>query len=415
MNLVFNRWDKNGNPLPNFSELNTEYEFSTFPFFLNDENFNIRKCKLEDINQNEKFYFIVTHNTSYTFYIKNGDIFLPKEIEEYIKNYDLKIIFLCEHESNKYIDTFMQLLIRKIKKNNWKEYNFYIINNNSMLYKLRDEFKTNINVFKINFLIKFFAKQHNPETIDENNIVFDKKFIFLCQNRNPHYHRILFLTYLKNLKLLENDITNWSLIINHTDYAEFYLNSANVLSLRHFKNYLDINNKILIEDYKIISDTKKLLFYDEDINWSDTFNTFDYTSPLMTMKCGPNFENSYINIVTESHYHFRQYDVHITEKSFKPFYYFQLPIFLASHHHIKMMREEYGLDFFDDLIDHSYDNEIDDAKRFHMIINEVKRLSNMRNEISEFYKNNVVRLIKNHNFIKNNNYEEKFKEYILNT
>jgi hypothetical protein len=38
----------------------------------------------------------------------------------------------------------------------------------------------------------------------------------------------------------------------------------------------------------------------------------------------------------------------------------------------------------------------------------------MREEISEFYKNNIDRLISNHNFVKNNNYEEIFKEYILN-
>ena len=49
-----------------------------------------------------------------------------------------------------------------------------------------------------------------------------------------------------------------------------------------------------------------------------------------------------------------------------------------------------------------------------MILNEVTRLSNMRDEISTYYKNNVDRLIGNHNLIKNNNYEEIFKQYILN-
>jgi hypothetical protein len=414
MNLVFNRWDDNGNPLPNLSELNTEYNTFLFPFFINDISFNIQKCRLEDINKNEKFYFIITQKFSYSFYIKHGEIFLPKEIEQYIKNYNLKIIFLSEHESNKYVDIFMHLLIKKIKKNNWKEENFYIIDNNSMLYKLKDKLKTNINVFKINFLIKFFTSKYNNNNIDENHIKFDKKFIFLCQNRNPHYHRILFLTYLKHLSLFENNIINWSLLINQSDYLKYNINSPNILSLSHFKNYLDINNKSLIEDYKFICDTDKKLFYDENINFDNIVNVFDYNSPLMMMKWGLNSAESYINIVTESHYHFRENDVHITEKSFKPFYYFQLPLFLASYQHIKMMREEYNLDFFDDLIDHSYDDEIDDAKRFHMIIKEVQRLSTMREEISEFYKNNINRLIHNHNFIKNNNYEEVFKEYILN-
>ena len=119
------------------------------------------------------------------------------------------------------------------------------------------------------------------------------------------------------------------------------------------------------------------------------------------------------NLAVESNYETNNM-IHITEKSYKPFYFYQFPLFLASWQHVKMMREEYDLYFFDDLIDHSYDNEIDDVKRFHMVVDEIKRLSNMRDEISNYYKENVHRLIHNHNFIKNNNYNEIFKNYILN-
>ena len=112
------------------------------------------------------------------------------------------------------------------------------------------------------------------------------------------------------------------------------------------------------------------------------------------------FNDSYINIVTETNFEPQLYKIHITEKSFKPFYYFQLPIFLAPYGHIKKMKEEYEFDFFDDFINHSYDDEEDDTKRFHMVLNEIKRLSNMREEISEYYKNNLKKIIDNHNFIK---------------
>jgi uncharacterized protein (UPF0248 family) len=412
MNLVFNRWDVNGNPLPNLSELNNGGDTVSFPFFYNDTRFNIKNCRLDDITETDKFYFVITKIYSYTFFIKNGDIFLPKEIEDYIKNYNLKIIFLCEHESNKFVDTFMQLLIRKIRKNNWKEENFYIIDNNSMLTKLKERFNTKINVFKINYLIHFFSKNPNPPNI--NNIELDKKFIFLCQNRQPHYHRILFLAYLKRLNLLDNDITNWSLTMEHSEYMRYTQQSSNVVSLAHFKNYLDLNDKDLINDYKFICNTKQLCHYEENIDWSDTTNTYNYSDPTETFKGELNFQNSYINIVTESHYHHRECDVHITEKSFKPFYFFQLPLFVASWQHIKMMREEYDLHFFDDLIDHSYDDEKDDAKRFHMILNEVQRLSNMREEISTYYKSNMDKIIHNHNFIKNNKFDDIFRQYILN-
>ena len=413
INLVFNRWDDNGNPLPNLSELSDETPNAVgFPFFLNDNTFNIRKCKLEDINKDETFYFIISNNYPYKFYIQNTEIFLPKEIEHYIKYFDLKVIFLCEHESHKFVDSFIQLFVKKIKKNNWKEENFYVIDNNSQLHTLNRKYNTKMNLFKINYLIQFYSKNPNPP--NANNIEFNKKFIFLCQNRQPHYHRILLLTYLKNLNLMDNDITNWSLTMEHSEYMENTQNSPNVVSLRDFKNYLDLNNKNLVNDYKFICNIKKLCFYEEGINWENTTKTYNYLNPTDTFKSELNFKNSYINIVTESHYHFRETDVHITEKSFKPFYFFQLPLFLASYNHVKMMREEYDFYFFDDLINHSYDSEIDDVKRFHMIFNEIKRLSTMREEISLYYKSNSDKLIHNHNFIKNNNYGEIFKNYILN-
>ena len=412
INLVFNRWDESGNPLPNLSELNNGGEEAAFPFFYNDTSFNIKKCKIEEINQEETFYFIITKIYSYTFYIKNGDIFLPSEISYYIKNYNLKIIFLCEHESNKYVDTFMQLLIRKIKKNQWKEENFYVIDNNSMLDELKSRLRTNINVFKINYLIQFFSK--NTEHPNSDDVIFDKKFIFLCQNRGPHYHRLLFLAYLKNLNLLENNIVNWSLTMPHSEYLKFTRQSSNVLSLSHFRNYIDINDKKLVDDYAYMCNTKQFCYYQEDIDWTDTTNTYNYSDPRDTFRSELNFQNSFINIVTESHFHFRETDVHITEKSFKPFYFFQLPIFLASWRHVEMMRKEYDLYFFDDLINHSYDNEKDDATRFHMVINEVKRLSEMKKEISLYYRNNFDKLVHNHNFIVNNNYDLIFKNYISN-
>jgi hypothetical protein len=412
MNLVFNKWDDTLNPIPNLSELNNDREQVSLPFFINDTNFNVRKCKLDDVNLNEKFYFVITHRFSYKFYIKNGDIFLPKEIENYIKNYNLKIVFLCEHESGKFVDIFLQLLIKKIRKNQWIEENFFLIDNNSMLNQLKCKLNTKINVFKVNYLIQLFSKKETHPIIQ--NIIFDKKFIFLCQNRAPHYHRLLLLTYLKNLNLLENNIVNWSLIIHHTEYINHNKQLPNVVSIKHFKNYIDLNNKELINDYASICNTTKLCYYEEDIDWTDTNNRYNYSDATETFKSELNFQNSYINIVTESHYHFRESDVHITEKSFKPFYFFQLPIFVASWQHIKMMREEYNFHFFDDLIDHSYDNERDDAKRFHMVVNEIKRLSSMKNEISLYYKNNIDKLIHNHNIIKNNNYYSIFKNYILN-
>ena len=65
------------------------------------------------------------------------------------------------------------------------------------------------------------------------------------------------------------------------------------------------------------------------------------------------------------------------------------------------MKEEYGLDFFDDIIDHSYDDEFDHKKRLIMIIEEIKRLSTVKNELIDFYKSNRDRFENNKKIIIN--------------
>ena len=111
--------------------------------------------------------------------------------------------------------------------------------------------------------------------------------------------------------------------------------------------------------------------------------------------------NSYVNITTESVFNRLPNTVHISEKSFKPFFYYQFPIFVASQGHVKQMKEEYGLDFFDDIIDHSYDDEFDHKKRLIMIIEEIKRLSTVKNELIDFYKSNRDRFENNKKIIIN--------------
>jgi hypothetical protein len=64
------------------------------------------------------------------------------------------------------------------------------------------------------------------------------------------------------------------------------------------------------------------------------------------------------------------------------------------------MRKTWEFDFFDDLIDHSYDLERDHAKRLLMVSNEIKRLHDNKEIVIDFIKNKENRLIHNHNLIK---------------
>jgi hypothetical protein len=108
--------------------------------------------------------------------------------------------------------------------------------------------------------------------------------------------------------------------------------------------------------------------------------------------------------------------IHITEKSFKPFNFYQLPIFLTTYGHVKKLRDLYGFDMFDDLIDHSYDNEPNCRIRFKLVINEIKKLNGVN--IKDFYKDNINRLKNNKKIISeisNDIYDiEYFKKLINN-
>ena len=102
------------------------------------------------------------------------------------------------------------------------------------------------------------------------------------------------------------------------------------------------------------------------------------------------------------------------KKHLNHFTIFKYPFFLASYNHVKMIRKEYDFYLFDDLIDHSYDSEVDDIKRFHMVVAEIKRLSTMKEKISIYYKTNIDKIIHNHNFVKTYPERKIEENYFLN-
>jgi hypothetical protein len=54
---------------------------------------------------------------------------------------------------------------------------------------------------------------------------------------------------------------------------------------------------------------------------------------------------------------------------------------------------------FDDLVNHSYDDEIDNGKRLFMIVDEIKRLNENPQIVKDFYINNKDRFFKNREII----------------
>jgi len=393
LNLVFDKWDSDV-PLPNLNFLNKKLgnEYLLLPdviLSLESKGLPIQKCGLGDVKLGDNFYYVISHRCaleSIYKYNENNIWELPIEVENCIKYKNLKVIFLSEHESFRGIHDSLKELKDIILKKELNETQFYIINNNSLLSNAKVLVESNINVYKINFLMDSVSCGLKIN-LSESDFIENKKFIFLCHNRRPKMHRLSILTHMKNMNLLENDITDWSLT--------YGIHNNKLSDINQFQTYVNFqNNKKLLDDYKEICSKPKLSFYENDKDWFDSEDVYDvWNHHLVTT-----YQNSYINIVTESH--FDILDIHITEKSFKPFYYYQMPLFLASQNHILKMKQEYDLEFFDDFIDHSYDKEVNDINRLHMVLSEIDRLSKIKNEIKTYYKSNKNKFIKNHNFIK---------------
>lgn len=393
LNLVFDVWELPKVPKPNLDFMNGEKTVCELPFFIMTGNFTnkdyeVRLCDLTDINDSENFYYVINHFCSLYKMIIGHDWLIPKSVEECIKHKNLNVIFMSFHESFNNFEFDIRLLQNIIKHKNLNESQFYIINNNSLLTDFYNVFDTKINFIKSDFLKEITSLSISQDYENIEPYRDERKFTFLCQNRRPKTHRLTLLSLLKNSGLLENDITDWSLtygVKNHHDLITFGDDLF----------FDDKKSPDIIKNFYEIIASPKLGFYEQEKKWFENpedykhFQHIEYES----------FKNTYVNIVSESNYEVKE--IHITEKTYKPFFFFQLPIFLATHRHVEILRREHDFFLFDDLIDHSYDNEIDNIKRMYMVLDEIKRLSNMKEQIKEYYYKNIDKLIYNHNYIKN--------------
>lgn len=380
INIVYSDWDGD-NPKPNGSSImgvdQVRMSDNFFYFYGISE---INRYNIEDVNQNpnKKYYYPIN-------YIRNLDDYLPlnKMISDIVinclRNYDnINLLLINEHEPEG--QNHILKLIESIKELKIDETKIYVINNNSLLNEYNKKFNTKINFHTTNTLSILTSQamsNYSPKFIESKQGKY-----FLCYNRNPKPHRYGILTLLKTNNLLDD--CDWSIVsrplIERTDidFKCFFKSIFTDEELSLFENEIQFFYKHPFKesDYEINSKW----FDNGCFEWNRIYNN-------------ESFENTYINIVTESHYF--EDVIHITEKSLKPFFFYQLPIILASHGHIEKMKEKYSFDFFEDLICHDYDNEKNPYKRIKLIVGELVKLYENKNHVKDFYAKNKNRFIKN--------------------
>ena len=407
-NLVYDRWDEvNGIPHPNlkllFPTLQMNDPDSVILHYQDDttytNKFKKKRCKFHEVieNPNQNYYYVISHGgvNAHEMFLDERDIHNVKKLNpierhviDFVKKYDnFFIMFLTEHEPDN--EKSFILINEYFLQNKVNTKKIYIVNNNSKLDEYKIKYNSDINVYKLNFIphssTKVLVKMGGCDYIEDKKGKF-----FMCFNKSPKLHRYALLCLLK--KKLVLDEINWSLVPSYNS------NPTN-----HFYD------PIFNEDEKIFFKSEIEYFYnlkfkrseyEENKNWFNEFqdiNRDEFPIWLHNPELMENYESSYVNIVTESMFLDFNNNIHISEKSFKPFFYYQFPLILSTHGHIKKMKEVYNFDFFDDIINHDYDEETNERKRIEMFVTEIKRLNNMKNTLVNFYKNNKDRFESNKN------------------
>jgi hypothetical protein len=361
------------------SKTNPNHEFHIKTFDINNTNFDTDKIFIYPVSSPQMaFKDLIYHENKF---------FITDDVIQIIKNNkNIYFMFLMEHESA----TEREILeFKKICENKGLPIDrCYYINNNSFSDYLSK--KHNLNIIKTN-MIEYTSTDRLSDVKDVNFVENKNGKFFMCRNRNNRSHRASLILHLIINNIIDD--VNYSFLYppNEGETNPYELTLTNEEILLYQTEINMINGKPKEDDYEInYFDFTNRSFYRDKVE--QISNRLDY--PEMKNI----YENSYVNIVTETHFEYETFNnVHITEKSFRPFYYYQIPIILASPYHIRFIREKYNFDFFDDIIDHSYDLELNHKTRFYMILDEIKKLHKNKEHIKEFYKNNRHRFEENKN------------------
>jgi hypothetical protein len=408
LNLVYDNWDEEKNEPIQMNCRDIFYESflqerDSFVTSLGYPSEYIKRYPLRDVDKypNKKFFFFITHTPGQSYIrIMEGKSPMPQEVIDCLKrNPNFYVIFGNEQEYEHFHS--FKALHYWLKSQEINANQIYMANNNIDLESYKEKLQSDINVFstsKVSTHI-YIAMSHKMPELKYKDDKTGK--LFLSHNRRVRPHRYALLTLLKKEGLLDD--VDWSLVSGYEatnfEFTNWYKEIFDVWDVKEFLPEIQYFHSI---------DIKKCM-YEENESWFDDRENPDgvYWGDTYTE---PTYMETYFNIVTESEY--SSNTIHISEKSFKPFVTYQFPLILASPKHIKAIRKRYGFDFFDDVIDHSYDLELNHRERLFKFVKEIKRIHENKDFFIEFYKNNKERFIKNNELSKKLTHDTNDKDFL---
>lgn len=201
---------------------------------------------------------------------------------------------------------------------------------------------------------------------------------FLSTTGFPKPVRILLYFLLKDCGILKDTLYSNLFYHNNQDL------SYNNMMISYFGD--DIKRIISVAEYEeCLKDFPIIL----DTIWGKT-EPFSELPPLHLSM------NSYFEIVNATHFESTK-ELYTSEKIFRPFYSFTIPIYCGSPFLVKYLKN-LGFDLFEDIVDTSYDEYTDPLERTLRIFKSISEINDMDLEsMHEFYLNNKNRLVSNFN------------------
>jgi hypothetical protein len=188
-----------------------------------------------------------------------------------------------------------------------------------------------------------------------------RKKTFLCFNRRYNDHRLML--YLAIVQRGIIDQCYYSMDKTQPEANRSFVENCKYL-LSRFPDMGIVSNDVLAAD--------KLLPLVLD---NPNFNNYPMESSVDPVK--HLYDDSLVNIITET-YFFNKI-IHITEKTYKPIAFMQPFILVAAAGSLKHIKDM-GFKTFDQFWDESYDLEVDDKKRFTMIMSLIESISKWTEE-----------------------------------
>ena len=341
---------------------------------------NYRRAEILEIEDRSKtFCYFIPSIQSIPEFVKESK-FTDEFISLIGKNSNIKVLFFNEYEPDN--DLIVKSLESYLDSIDLNPAQFYLINTNH-----------NLKSDRVNLFVTRLQHIYTATTLVRHQSEFksEKRFTFMMHNRTVRPHRYGLLCLLKKYGILED--TDWSLVrgwdfiekqigqdgkVNPYFYSRVFDDST-ISSLSNEIKYfstIEYRKSALEEEFDFNENERNI----HNVDWNALFDNNAYAE-------------SYFNITTETC--FDSDIIQITEKSFNPFYFMQLPIFVTTPNHVKKLKELYDFDMFEDFIDHSYDAQYDHKKRMLMIIDEIRRIHANKDLFKKIYKGLVGRLESN--------------------